>query len=326
MNFNFKLRKVMERHLVNSWNIQDVLKYKRDLQETYEPDYWQWLQRDQIVHSPPQKRTPSLQLFVDQEVVKTFSQDQSRIGFNKDNQGNMNKNAKCRRSGEWAQGNKLYLTCYQNETKKCRKLPLDYSDTNYGIDGDLDKIEVIFQSDVFPFDLGEEKGVVDSRYYIFALYDLQRVVFLQINDADLFFGEDKDINADNKSVAQSSVTASSFKSKFLTESMMTGYKKGKHKGRVPKTMKSRVVYFDELLEGKKRKGGESKTLREMSMQLIEDPHNEEWENTEADVDFENCIQKSKIVMPKMYLWNENAFKSFEIKFNVDPNSEIERSL
>lgn len=57
-------------------------------------------------------------------------------------------------------------------------------------------------------------------------------------------------------MAQSSVTASSFKSKFLNESMMTGYKKGRTKGRVPKTMKSKVVYFDELLEGKKRKQGD----------------------------------------------------------------------
>ena len=29
------------------------------------------------------------------------------------------------------------------------------------------------------------------------------------------------------------------------------------------------------------------------------------------------------MMPKLYLWNENAFKSFEIKFNVDLNEEIE---
>lgn len=78
---------------------------------------------------------------------------------------------------------------------------MDYKEPDCMIDGDLDKLEIIFQSEVFPFDLGEEKGVVDSRYYIFALYDLQRVVFMQINDADLFFGEDKDINADNKSMA-----------------------------------------------------------------------------------------------------------------------------
>lgn len=50
--------------------------------------------------------------------------------------------------------------------------------------------------------------------------------------------------------------------------MMTGIKKGKHKGRIPKTMKSRVIYFDELLEGKKRKQSEGMTLREKSMQLI----------------------------------------------------------
>ena len=29
------------------------------------------------------------------------------------------------------------------------------------------------------------------------------------------------------------------------------------------------------------------------------------------------------MMPKLYLWNENAFKSFEIKFNVDLDEEIE---
>lgn len=31
-------------------------------------------------------------------------------------------------------------------------------------------------------------------------------------------------------------------------------------------------------------------------------------------------------MPKVYLWNENAFKSFEITFNVDLNKAIEQSL
>jgi hypothetical protein len=71
--------------------------------------------------------------------------------------------------------------------------------------------------------------------------------------------------------------------------MMTGIKKGKHKGRIPKTMKSRVIYFDELLEGKKRKQSEGMTLREKSMQLIENPDDEEWERDEADVDFENCV-------------------------------------
>lgn len=171
LNFNLKLAKVQERQLVNSWNIQDVLKYKRDLQEVWEPDFWQWLQRDQIVHSKTQTETSGIQLFVDQEVVKTFSQDQSRIAFNKKG-GNINANSKSRKSGDWAQGNKLYLTCYQNDTKKCRKIQLDYDRPDFGIDGDNDKVALIFQSDVYPFELGEEKGVVDSRYYIFALYDL----------------------------------------------------------------------------------------------------------------------------------------------------------
>lgn len=56
----------------------------------------------------------------------------------------MNKNSKSRKSGEWAQGNKLYLTCYQNGTKKCRKLPLSYEKPDYAIDSDLDKVACVF--------------------------------------------------------------------------------------------------------------------------------------------------------------------------------------
>ena len=32
------------------------------------------------------------------------------------------------------------------------------------------------------------------------------------------------------------------------------------------------------------------------------------------------------MMPKVYLWNENAFKTFEIKFNIDLNATIAESL
>ena len=43
LNFNFTLKKIEERKLVNSWNIKDTIGYKLDLQANLDPDFWQWL-------------------------------------------------------------------------------------------------------------------------------------------------------------------------------------------------------------------------------------------------------------------------------------------
>lgn len=43
LNFNFTMKKVAERQLVNSWNIKDPIQYKKNLQKTFDPDFWQWL-------------------------------------------------------------------------------------------------------------------------------------------------------------------------------------------------------------------------------------------------------------------------------------------
>ena len=91
---------------------------------------------------------PQLMIFVDQEVIKTFSQDQSRIDDNK-SYGNMNKNSKNRKAGQFSQGNKMYLSIYQKSTRKCRKLALDYVKAEYGIDSDEDKLSMIFESQPF---------------------------------------------------------------------------------------------------------------------------------------------------------------------------------
>ena len=96
----------------NSWNIKDPIQYKLDLQDTYEPEFWQWIPNGQIVYSSDQKT----RIFVDQEVVKQFTQDQARIKLNAA-QGNMNKNAKKRQLGQWSQGNSLYLSLYEYDSR-----------------------------------------------------------------------------------------------------------------------------------------------------------------------------------------------------------------
>lgn len=67
--YNFGLRFIGERQMVNSWNIKDPIQYKLDIQKEFEPEYWQWIQRDQIIYSSCQ----NIQIFIDQEVVKTFT-------------------------------------------------------------------------------------------------------------------------------------------------------------------------------------------------------------------------------------------------------------
>ena len=174
----------------------------------------------------------------------------------------MNRNSKSRRAGQWAQGNNLYLTAYQKGTKKVRKLALSYSKAELGIDGDLDKLEMVFESE-----LGKDG---DSRYYVFALYDLQRVVFIQFNDKDLFLGKDEDA-FEQVSQGKSSVSASSYNSKYLSENMMSGVKKGAKNERKPPSLKTRVYFYDDLLQGKtdeRTQSGPTKTLRE---QLIDNP-------------------------------------------------------
>jgi hypothetical protein len=120
------MKPLAERQLVNSWNIKDPLQYKLDLQSSLEPDLWQWIQSDQIIYSD----TNDLSIFIDQEVVKTFSQDQDRISSNK-TYGNLNKSGNLRKPGQFSQGNTLYLSAYQKQTKKCKKLQLNYKCSDF---------------------------------------------------------------------------------------------------------------------------------------------------------------------------------------------------
>ena len=68
MNFNFVLKPLAERQLVNSWNIKDPLQYKLDLQQSLEParslavgpNIPRWVQSDQIIYST----TNDLSIFI----------------------------------------------------------------------------------------------------------------------------------------------------------------------------------------------------------------------------------------------------------------------
>lgn len=94
---------------------------------------------------------------------------------------------------------------------------IDYAKAEFGIDGDLDKMALIFESE--PMEVKKTHGLMSpqtdslcsqakkkepvfSKHYIFALYDLQRIVFIEFNDADIFAGSDQ-ARDDNKSVAAS---------------------------------------------------------------------------------------------------------------------------
>jgi hypothetical protein len=83
--------------MVNSWNIKDPIQYKTDLTISHEPEFWQWIPDGQIIYSDCGRS----RYLIDNEVVKTFTQDQKRIEVNNKN-GNMNSNAKKRVKGQWS--------------------------------------------------------------------------------------------------------------------------------------------------------------------------------------------------------------------------------
>ena len=91
----------------------------------------------------------------------------------------MNKSSAWRKKGWVSQGNNLYLTVHQKHTKKSQKLELNYQRAEMLIDSDNDKLVYIFQSE-------------NSGLFIFAIYDTQRVVFIQIEEQKLF-GEDDEL-------------------------------------------------------------------------------------------------------------------------------------
>jgi len=79
----------------------------------------------------------------------------------------MNKNAKKRVSGQWSQGNSLYLSLYHYDSGRTIKLPLDYGLSEFEIDSDNDKLCHIY-----------EKTVAGRSISIIALYDTSRIVFI----------------------------------------------------------------------------------------------------------------------------------------------------
>lgn len=108
--------------------------------------------------------------------------------------------SKSRKLGQWAQGNKLYLTAYQKQTRKCRKILIDYAKSEFGIDSDNDKLALIWESEPVMFfrkaaqekaskllnpgaglsgqQKEKDKEGKISKYYIFAVYDLQRILLI----------------------------------------------------------------------------------------------------------------------------------------------------
>ena len=70
-------------------------------------------------------------------------------------------------------------------------------------------------------------------------------------------------------------------------------------------MKTKVIYFNDILEGPSQK--------------VINPESSEDEQT----DFENIIQKIQILGDKIYMWNENVFRILEIKYTVDLKQQIE---
>ena len=172
----------------------------------------------------------------------------------------------------------MYLSAYQKTTRKCRKILLDYAKAEFAIDPDDDKLAFLFESEPFlpqqgpaPINLkGTPKpnkrgagGVPPlggsanikkdsdlalqenaSRYYVFAMYDTQRIVLIQFNDSDIFEGED-DVGKEES--VFSGATGSSIVSKYLTDSQLSG-KDGakKKKKKAPKSLKTKIIYYDDL--------------------------------------------------------------------------------
>lgn len=278
----------------------------------------------------------------------------------------MNKNSKNRKAGQFSQGNKMYLSAYQKTTRKCRKIMLDYAKSEFAIDPDDDKLAFIFESEPFlpqqgaapvnlrstpkpnkrgagsvlPLTVTAKKEDFSaqenaSRYYVLAMYDTQRIVLIQFNDTEMFEGED---DRQKEESVYSGVTGSSIVSKYLTDSQLSGGKDKKKKKKAPKSLKSKIIYYDDLfaiekgeetVEQKQKvlnetRGGVSpqkpKTLRDL---LADNPNFDE-EQGDKQIDFENIIQNAQILYPKLYLWNENAIKVFQFKFTMDLNQLIKQ--
>jgi len=86
----------------------------------------------------------------------------------------MNRNAKKRKRGQYAQGNTIYLSAYDKLTKSCVKLPLDYSLSDISLDSDNDKLIQIYS----------HQGL-----FVFAIYDTSRIAFVQVELVNLFDSE-----------------------------------------------------------------------------------------------------------------------------------------
>jgi hypothetical protein len=64
-------------------------------------------------------------------------------------------------------------------------------------------------------------------------------------------------------------------------------------------LKSKVIFFDDILEPNKVEGGQT--------------------------DFENIVQKVEIIGKKIYLWNENMFRILDITYGVDLDSIVDEA-
>lgn len=132
----------------------------------------------------------------------------------------MNKNAKIRRKGQHAQGNTMYLSMWYYPTKSCIKLPIDFSTSELELDADHDKLVFIYR-----------RGDIS----IFAIYDTNRIIFVQIDENHLFEEE----ATVRHSVMTSQMSRSNKKSFIGAASVKTGPKK--------QFLKTKVIFFDDIL-------------------------------------------------------------------------------
>lgn len=132
----------------------------------------------------------------------------------------MNKNAKKRIPGQWSQGNSLYLTLYYRPTKQVIKLPLDYGLSDIQIDADLDKMAFMY----------ENREAAGQHVSVIALYDINRIVMIQIDESSLInqpsFNEGSSRHSSNSSLRQA---------------------QGGRRSPFPK-LKTKVIYFTDILE------------------------------------------------------------------------------
>ena len=74
-----------------------------------------------------------------------------------------------------------------------------------------------------------------ENFYVFAIYDTQRIAFVQLNEHQLFEDLGGDLFSQGSSPNKSFISSQGSRANFGTSQQF---------------MKTKVIYFDEILEGK----------------------------------------------------------------------------